>query len=129
MTWSMASRYSRLARTSDLLAAALGADRLPLPRFGFRTGWPPPARWGLLGHPLRVFRRRRRRSSAEGKLLVTRLGAHIARGLQEKEACASLTVGSGMDDQSNLVWRGEIADTEFADRARRERSYSGCGSD
>jgi hypothetical protein len=92
-----------------MLAAALGADRLGLLPFGLRWGRRLPVRWGLLGnHRLLEFRCCRRRS-LDSKLFVTRLRAHLAGGLAEKEAGASGSFRFGTNNQSDLKRSVEIA--------------------
>src|ERR1035438_2736317 len=99
---------SRPARPPEMVAAALGADRLAV-WLGLRRGRCSSVNWGRLGNHRLLALRDCRRRSLDRKLLVTGLRAHLARGFAEKDAGASGSVGSGMNDQSDLVWGSEIA--------------------
>src|ERR1700677_1684330 len=90
-----------------MLTTTRGADRLA-PRFGLRKGRRPfVALRAVRKNCLLDFRRGRR--SLDRKFLVTGFRAHFARGLTEKDAGPSRAIGSGVDDQGNLGWPGEIA--------------------
>jgi hypothetical protein len=71
-------------------------------------------RSGRFGLHCRLWFRRWRRRRLDGEFLVTGLRAHLARGFTEKDAGASRPLRFGANYQSDLKWRGEVAEMDLA---------------